>query len=225
MRSAGPTATRQAWEAGDPDAAAALYHEDCVFRSAPFREPQPPIEYTRSVYPEARAVDVHFGVPVEAGDRAAVEWWATLILTSGEEHALAGCSVSASTTTAWSSWRATTGTWSPGAASRPQAGGAEVRGMRLPRGLLAALVAAAVAIAFADSSIVVLALPELYGQFHTTIEGVSWVVTAYNAAVAVTALGLVLLVQGSTPRWSWPSGWSCSSARRSRARWRTASDS
>ena len=46
------------------------------------------------------------------------------------------------------------------------------------------LVAVAVAIAFADSSVVVLALPELYGRFHTTIEGVSWVVTAYNVAVA-----------------------------------------
>ena len=55
-------------------------------------------------------------------------------------------------------------------------------------------VAAAVAIAFADSSIVVLALPELYSRFQTTIEGVSWVVTAYNAAVAVTALALVFLV-------------------------------
>ena len=54
--------------------------------------------------------------------------------------------------------------------------------------------AAAVAIAFADSSIVVLALPQLYGRFHTSIEGVSWVVTAYNAAVAATALGLVVLV-------------------------------
>ncbi len=66
--------------------------------------------------------------------------------------------------------------------------------MRLSRGQLAAPVAAAVAIAFADSSIVVLALPELYGRFHTTIEGVSWVVTAYNLAVAATALALVLLV-------------------------------
>src|SRR5204863_5797880 len=53
---------------------------------------------------------------------------------------------------------------------------------------------AAVAIAFADSSIVVLALPELYGRFDTTIQGVSWVVTAYNAAVAVTAIALVLFV-------------------------------
>jgi predicted MFS family arabinose efflux permease len=55
-------------------------------------------------------------------------------------------------------------------------------------------VAAAVAIAFADSSIVVLALPELYTRFHTSLEGVSWVVTAYNLAVAVTALVLVFFV-------------------------------
>src|SRR5206468_6839452 len=55
-------------------------------------------------------------------------------------------------------------------------------------------VVVAVAVAFADSSIVVLALPELYAKFHTTIEGVSWVVTAYNAAVAVVGLALVLFV-------------------------------
>jgi MFS family permease len=41
----------------------------------------------------------------------------------------------------------------------------------------------------------VLALPELYGRFDTTIEGVAWVVTAYNVAVAAAALGLVLFVQ------------------------------
>jgi hypothetical protein len=51
--------------------------------------------------------------------------------------------------------------------------------------------AAAVGVAFADSSIVVLALPELYGRFDTSIEGVSWVVTAYNLAVALTALALL----------------------------------
>ena len=55
-------------------------------------------------------------------------------------------------------------------------------------------VAAAVAVAFADSSIVVLALPDLYGRFQTTIEGVSWVITAYNVAVASTALLFVFLV-------------------------------
>jgi len=64
----------------------------------------------------------------------------------------------------------------------------------LPQRVRPAPVTAAVAIAFADSSIVVLALPELYGRFDTTIQGVSWVVTSYNAAVAVTALALVLFV-------------------------------
>jgi MFS family permease len=59
---------------------------------------------------------------------------------------------------------------------------------------LTVLVAAAVAIAFADSSIVVLALPQLYGEFDTSITGVAWVVTAYNAAVALAALVLVLFV-------------------------------
>jgi MFS family permease len=59
---------------------------------------------------------------------------------------------------------------------------------------------AAVAIAFADSSIVVLALPELYGHFHTTIEGVSWVVTAYNVAVAATALALLFVVHRVSTR-------------------------
>ena len=39
-----------------------------------------------------------------------------------------------------------------------------------------------------------LALPELYGRFNTSIEGVSWVVTAYNLAVAVTALALLFFV-------------------------------
>jgi predicted MFS family arabinose efflux permease len=63
------------------------------------------------------------------------------------------------------------------------------------RSNLTAPVAAAVAIAFADSSIVVLALPELYGRFQTSIEGVSWIITAYNLAVAVTALALVPLVR------------------------------
>lgn len=60
--------------------------------------------------------------------------------------------------------------------------------------LLVGLVVASVAVAFADSSIVVLALPELYTRFHTTIERVSWVVSAYNVAVAVVALVLIAFV-------------------------------
>ena len=84
---------RAAWEAGDPDAAAALYAADCVFRSAPFREPEPPRDYTRRVFPEATASGIRFGEPVEDGDRAAVEWWATLLTSDGQDQALAGCSI------------------------------------------------------------------------------------------------------------------------------------
>ena len=56
----------------------------------------------------------------------------------------------------------------------------------------AALVAA-VAIAFADSAIVVLALPDLLGQYDVSITTVAWVVTAYNVALALGALALVPL--------------------------------
>jgi predicted MFS family arabinose efflux permease len=68
------------------------------------------------------------------------------------------------------------------------------------------LVAAIVAIAFADSSIVVLGLPQLYTRFETSITGVSWVVTSYNAAVAVTALALVFLVHRFRPRFVFGAG-------------------
>jgi MFS family permease len=50
------------------------------------------------------------------------------------------------------------------------------------------LLIAAVGLAFADASIVVLALPQIYGEFDTTIVGVSWVLTAYAVVVMVVAL-------------------------------------
>ena len=84
---------KRAWEAHYPDAAGALYRRDCVFRSAPFREPGDPLEYARHVYAEARAEDVHFGEPVEQGYRASVEWWATLVSSDGTEQVIAGCSM------------------------------------------------------------------------------------------------------------------------------------
>jgi predicted MFS family arabinose efflux permease len=81
-----------------------------------------------------------------------------------------------------------------------------------------------VSLAFADASVVVLALPAIYARFDTTIVQVSWVLTGYAIAVAVagvaiaagrrwlrsaplTVVGLVLFAAGST--WcgaasSWP---------------------
>jgi MFS family permease len=65
---------------------------------------------------------------------------------------------------------------------------------------LAACVTVAVAAASADSSIVALALPQLYGEFKTTIVGVSWVLTAYNVAVASAALLLLPFRKRISPR-------------------------
>lgn len=69
-----------------------------------------------------------------------------------------------------------------------------------------ALLALAVGVAFADSSIVVIALPEMLGAFDTSIPLVSWVITAYNLAVAVVALGLVGLVRRLDPVWTTRAG-------------------
>src|SRR5690606_24305254 len=61
--------------------------------------------------------------------------------------------------------------------------------------LLTVLLALAVGVAFADSSVVVLALPDLYGEFDTSIVAVSWVITAYNVVLAVAALALAPLAR------------------------------
>jgi MFS family permease len=56
------------------------------------------------------------------------------------------------------------------------------------RGAALAALLALVAVAFADSAIVVLALPSILKQFDVSITGVAWVVTAYNLSLAVVAL-------------------------------------
>ncbi len=61
--------------------------------------------------------------------------------------------------------------------------------------LLTLAVAASVAVAFADSSVVVLALPDLYSAFRTSIVGVSWVITAYNLVVCAVAFSLAPLAR------------------------------
>ncbi len=58
----------------------------------------------------------------------------------------------------------------------------------------------AVGLAFADASIVVLALPEIYTELHTTIVGVSWVITAYALVVGVGALLLAPFARRANPR-------------------------
>jgi hypothetical protein len=83
---------KQAWNALDASFLDGVYADDCVYRSHPFRAPAPPLEYARRVLAEEDAVDARFGEPVVEGNRAAVEWWATLV-EDGKEITLAGCSM------------------------------------------------------------------------------------------------------------------------------------
>jgi MFS family permease len=49
----------------------------------------------------------------------------------------------------------------------------------------------AVALAFADASIAVLALPQIIGEFDTTIRQVTWVIMAYNVGLIVAVVPIV----------------------------------
>ncbi len=62
------------------------------------------------------------------------------------------------------------------------------------------LLLGAVALAFADASVVALALPELYVEFETSIPAVSWVLAVYALTAAVASLaGLRLLARTPGP--------------------------
>ncbi|HWC07600.1 MAG TPA: MFS transporter, partial [Solirubrobacterales bacterium] len=56
-----------------------------------------------------------------------------------------------------------------------------------PRPRVAAL-ALAVGIVLADSSIVVLALPEIYRELDTSVAGVTWVLISFNLVMALAAV-------------------------------------
>jgi len=51
----------------------------------------------------------------------------------------------------------------------------------------------AVGLAFADASIVVLALPQIVGQLHTSISHVTWVIMAYNLALIAGVAAFLLM--------------------------------
>ncbi len=59
--------------------------------------------------------------------------------------------------------------------------------------------ALAVAVVLADSSVVVLALPDVLSTFDVSIERVSWVITAFNLALAVAAVPAAVLAARAGP--------------------------
>lgn len=89
-------AWKRAWPAKDVAAVAALYADDAVFRSLPFRDPHMGVagvaEYVRSSFADEEALTCWFGEPAASGERAAVEYWATF-RSDGKDWTLAGISV------------------------------------------------------------------------------------------------------------------------------------
>jgi ketosteroid isomerase-like protein len=79
---------QSAWPARDVDRVAALYADDAVYSSHPFREPETARSYVQQAFGEEDLVQAWFGQPVVAGDRAAVEYWA--ILRAAADLTIAG---------------------------------------------------------------------------------------------------------------------------------------
>ncbi|HEU5063471.1 MAG TPA: MFS transporter [Solirubrobacterales bacterium] len=67
-----------------------------------------------------------------------------------------------------------------------------------PRPRVAAL-ALAVGIVLADSSIVVLALPEIYRELDTSVAGVTWVLVSFNLVMALAAVPAALVARRVGP--------------------------
>lgn len=83
---------QEAWPRRDVGAIVALYAEGAAYRAHPLRDPLSPRTYVETVFAEEEAIECWFGEPLVAGDRAAVEWWASF-REDGEDTTLAGTTV------------------------------------------------------------------------------------------------------------------------------------
>jgi hypothetical protein len=83
----------RAWPVADVAAIAALYTENAVFYSHPFRDRQPAEEYAAWAFSDQASAECRFGEPVAAGDRAAVDWWAVITDHDGSDQTVAGTSL------------------------------------------------------------------------------------------------------------------------------------
>jgi hypothetical protein len=84
----------RAWPAKDSEAIAALYADGAAYRAHAFRDPEPggARAYTTREFGLEHEIACRFGRPIAAGDRAAVEWWASYV-EDGETITLAGATV------------------------------------------------------------------------------------------------------------------------------------
>ena len=85
-----------AWEALDVEAIVALYADDALLSTEPYRDPyrgrDGVREYVSRVFAEEEDPRVWVSAPIVDGDRAAISWWASL-REDGVDTTLAGTSV------------------------------------------------------------------------------------------------------------------------------------
>jgi hypothetical protein len=84
----------RSWPVKDVTDIAALYQQGADYRSSALRDPDPagPVGYLRREFAVEEEIWCRFGEPIAAGDRAAVEWWASWI-EDGRTMTLAGATV------------------------------------------------------------------------------------------------------------------------------------
>jgi hypothetical protein len=80
-----------AWPTGDIDSFIALYADEADYRT-PLEKPERAIDHMcGSLAIGEPGPDVWVGEPLVSGDRAAVEWWAVIVI-DGDEHSFAATS-------------------------------------------------------------------------------------------------------------------------------------
>ncbi|MGH2674647.1 MAG: nuclear transport factor 2 family protein [Actinomycetota bacterium] len=86
----------RAWPARDTEPIAALYADSASYRALAFREPGLGLagvrRYLTETFADEGEIECRFGDPIVAGNRAAVEWWASWV-EGGEPLTLAGVTV------------------------------------------------------------------------------------------------------------------------------------
>lgn len=88
-------AYHQAWIARDAEGVARLFTDDAAYHSHPFRPPYVGraaiAEYWQRATASQEDFALRWGTPVVAGNRMAVEWWATIRDAEEGDLTLPGC--------------------------------------------------------------------------------------------------------------------------------------
>jgi SnoaL-like domain len=86
-------AWQRAWPAADPKPLVAVYADDTVFYSHPFRPRESWRAYAEWAFADQAEAECRFGTPVVRDDRAAVDWWAVITSNDGNIETVAGTSL------------------------------------------------------------------------------------------------------------------------------------